>query len=59
VNDKLKQLRNAVVNRGREVEVNPDGSVREVTSADETKQDPEAGRVTKLAPRTFGSGWSR
>ena len=54
MNDKLRQLRNAVVTRGREVEVAQDGTVREVPPGG-AKQETEGGRATKLAPRTFGS----
>ena len=57
--DSLKRLRDAVTGRGREVEVTPDGTVREVAqNADDgtnSDKEKEAGKPTKLAPRTFGA----
>ena len=57
MNESLKKLRDAVTGRGREVEVTPEGTVREVNgNADaDTDKDKEAGKPTKLAPRTFGA----
>ena len=59
MNESLKKLRDAVTGRGREVEVAADGTVREVngrTDADaDADKEKEAGKATKLAPRTFGA----
>lgn len=52
MNARLEQLRNAVVGRGREVEVDPSGVVREAQGKDEDRRG--GGKPTKLAPRTFG-----
>lgn len=56
MNEKLRQFRDAVV-RGsqREVRVDPDGRVREV-STDNDRRSPQRDREkpTKLARRTFG-----
>lgn len=52
MNDRLQKLRDAVVQRGREVEVTENGEVREVQHNDEKKS--EQAKPTKLAPRTFG-----
>lgn len=61
MNERLRRLRDAVVARDREVEVSPDGTVREVTTPSD--QDGKKGeKPTKLAPRTFGApyvGWRR
>jgi hypothetical protein len=56
-NDQLKKLRDAVTGRGREVEVSADGTVRELSDKDRPteEQHAEAGKATKLAPRTFGA----
>jgi len=56
-NEQLKKLRDAVTGRGREVEVAADGSVREISDKDRPidEQHAEAGKATKLAPRTFGA----
>lgn len=54
MNENLKRLRDAVTGRGREVEVAPDGSVREVGAEASQQKEEEAGKATKLAPRTFG-----
>ena len=54
MNDKLQKLRDAVVGRGREVEVTPTGEVREVSKADSPEAGAEVGKATKLADRTFG-----
>lgn len=56
MNERLRVLRNAVLGRGREVEVTPEGEVRELTSRDEEAAEtpPVEERPTKLAPRTFG-----
>lgn len=53
MNDRLQRLRDAVVNRGRELEVTPNGEVREARREGDTKHDQP--RATKLAARTFGS----
>lgn len=58
----LERLRNAVLGRGpaREVEVAPDGTVREVrpNGGVESEGSPEsqeaASKPTKLSPRVFG-----
>ena len=58
MNETLQRLRDAVTGRGdREVEVAPDGSVREINDKDRPidEQHPETGKSTKLAPRTFGA----
>lgn len=55
MNEQLKKLRDAVTGRGREVEVAADGSVREVSEKPAEEQHAEAGKATKLAPRTFGA----
>ena len=53
MNEKVQQLRDAVLGRSdREVEVGPNGEVRERTA--ETPEDPEKPMATKLAARTFG-----
>jgi len=53
---RLQQLRDSVVNRGREVEVTPSGEVREPRRGDEPEESKsEQQRPTKLAPRTFGA----
>ncbi len=59
--EQLRRLRDAVTGRDREVEVSPDGVVREVASGAEPsaaesgeKADSRTGKHTKLAPRTFG-----
>jgi hypothetical protein len=49
--DTIKRLRELVSDRNREVEVGPDGTVRETTDEEEAK--PEA-KPTKLSPHTFG-----
>lgn len=56
--NRLQQLRDAVVSRGREVEVTPSGEVRDaqqVPPDNEGKGDEKPTRATKLAPRTFGA----
>ncbi len=53
--DPLKRLRDAVTSRSREVEVTPDGTVREVKQTGVADKPAEAGKATKLAPRTFGT----
>jgi hypothetical protein len=53
MNDRIQRLRDAVVTRGREVEVTPSGEVREARPEGEAKPEPQA-KATKLAPRTFG-----
>ena len=51
----LRRLRNAVLRREREVEVDPDGQVREIPAEDqETERRSRRRKPTKLAPRTFG-----
>ena len=54
MNESIKRLRDAVVGRGREVEVTPDGQVREVAKPGAEDSQPEAPKATKLAERTFG-----
>mgnify|MGYP001570473605 CR=1 FL=1 len=55
MNEKLQKLRDAVVGRGREVEVTPTGEVREVSNKSDSPDTPaETGKPTKLADRTFG-----
>jgi hypothetical protein len=51
MNNRLQQLRDAVVSRGREVEVTPSGEVRDASR----DPKPENDKPTKLAPRTFGA----
>lgn len=51
MSNRLEQLRDAVVNRGREVEVTPDGEVRETRRDADPKSEPQ--KATKLAPRSF------
>jgi hypothetical protein len=55
MNESLKRLRDAVVRQDRDVEVTPDGTVREVAtrSSDERETD-EPRKPTKLAKRVFG-----
>ena len=57
MNQTLQRLRDAVTghDRDREVEVAADGSVRELSERPADEQQPEAGKATKLAPRTFGA----
>lgn len=55
INEQLKRLRDAVTGRGREVEVAADGSIREISEKSTEEQPAEAGKATKLAPRTFGA----
>jgi hypothetical protein len=55
MNESLQRLRDAVVDRGREVEVTPDGTVREVEKGQSDEQKPGPAKATKLAPRTFGA----
>lgn len=56
MNDKLQRLRDAVTARdAREVEVAPDGQVREVRPAVPPTEGRESAKPTKLAPRTFGA----
>jgi hypothetical protein len=55
VNEQLRRLRDAVTGRDREVEVAADGSVREVGEQPAAESQPEKGKATKLAPRTFGA----
>ncbi len=52
MNQRLQQLRDAVVRRDREVEVTPSGEVREARPDGDVQQEPR--KPTKLAPRTFG-----
>lgn len=55
MNENMRRLRDAVVRRDREVEVDASGTVREVPSREsQERTPPEPKRVTKLAPRTFG-----
>lgn len=53
--DNLRRLRDAVVGRGREVEVTSDGTVREIPPQDREVPQPDSEKPTKLAERTFGS----
>ena len=62
VKEQLKRLRDAVTGRDREVEVTPEGVVREVvtdtpsaTGQSGEVSKTETGKATKLAPRTFGA----
>jgi hypothetical protein len=56
MNDKLKRLRDAVTARdAREVEVTPDGQVREIGAPTPPNEGREPAKATKLAPRTFGA----
>ncbi len=55
VNDTLKRLRDAVVQRDREVEVGPDGEVRETTSGNDLAGSTKPEKATKLSARTFGT----
>lgn len=58
MNDKLRRLRDAILRRDREVEVDANGTVREIpqheNNTEEEKARPTQRRATKLAPRTFG-----
>ena len=54
MSESLRRLRDAVVGRGREVEVTPEGQVREVSKPGDENVQPEAPKATKLADRTFG-----
>ncbi len=52
--EKMQELRDAVLGRNnREVEVAPNGEVRERT-ADGQEKETDKPRATKLAARTFG-----
>lgn len=55
--ESLRRLRDAVTTRrDREVEVGPDGEVREVTDDDTAGREREKpAKATKLAARTFGA----
>jgi len=55
VNEELKRLRDAVTGQGREVEVGPDGVVRELGHGETEAAADEPSKPTKLAPRTFGA----
>lgn len=55
MNDTLKRLRDAVTGRSREVEVTPDGSVREVEAEKQEQPKTDEPKATKLAARTFGN----
>lgn len=58
-NEALKRLRDAVVRRDREVEVDPNGQVREIHPPDQTSADAKPQtrpKPTKLSARTFGAG---
>lgn len=56
MNERLRRLRDAVTGRDREVEVDPDGQVREVLppEPENEKTEPRPQKPTKLAARTFG-----
>lgn len=59
MNDNLKRLRDAVVGRGREVEVDAAGTVVERSESDAddqkgTQRVEDSKRPTKLAERVFG-----
>jgi len=57
MNESLRRLRDTVVGRGRdrEVQVEPDGTVTEIVP--EAAEQPVAAtaKPTKLSPRTFGA----
>ena len=56
--NRLQQLRDAVVHRGREVEVTADGEVRDAQPSPKEEggeASDKPARATKLAPRTFGA----
>ena len=55
MNESLKKLRDAVTGRDREVEVTADGAIREINESAGDDAKSEAGKPTKLAPRTFGA----
>ena len=57
MDNRLRVLKAAVVGRGREVMVSPDGTVRPVNPREERQESLPARRprATKLAPRFFGS----
>ena len=50
--DNLRRLRDAVLQRGREVEVTEQGEVREAKTDDAPDATPK--KSTKLSARTFG-----
>jgi hypothetical protein len=59
MSDRLRALRDAVTGRDREVEVSPDGEVREVRpegEGEEAEEREAPRRPTKLAKRVFGHG---
>lgn len=55
--ENLRRLRDAVIHRGRAVEVTPEGEVRESPQQQTGKEEKpaEEKKATKLAPRTFGA----
>lgn len=57
MNEKMRQLREAVLNDQQEVEVTPTGEVRPRRTDPEPRAQPEREdepRPTKLSARTFG-----
>ena len=58
MNDRLQALRDAIHHPEQEVEVSPDGEVREIRPEGDEEELPESGerprKPTKLAKRTFG-----
>jgi hypothetical protein len=58
MNDRLRALRDAIHHPEREVEVSPDGEVREIRPEGDAEEPPESEersrKPTKLAKRTFG-----
>lgn len=57
VNQSLRRLRDAVVGTGRdrEVQVEPDGTVKEVVPEAVEQPATAPAKPTKLSPRTFGA----
>ncbi|MDM7913882.1 MAG: hypothetical protein QUU85_01260 [Candidatus Eisenbacteria bacterium] len=56
-NEGLRRLRSAVIGRDREVEVDPDGKIREVTPTNDPNpkdREQHGQKPTKLSARTFG-----
>ena len=57
MNESLRRLRDTVVGRSRdrEVQVEHDGTVREVPAQGEAQPAEAVTKPTKLPPRTFGA----
>jgi hypothetical protein len=61
MNERLRQLRDAVLNRSpRMIEVDSNGEIRPLNEREEEQNSqhvrtPAEEKVTRLAPRTFGS----